>query len=163
MPIKKVFYTSRQHAESLPGNPSTAVISITDPGQTEAQLSAEFKDVLRVAFYDAEPADEYLPAPIPGMFDQMMAREIGSFTEKLQSAPDDTAIIVHCEHGISRSAAVALFVEALSNAPLRAREFAYDANPWVIDRLSSIYPELEIEPPPKDSAHDRRTAPRQDW
>lgn len=162
MPIRQIFYTSRQHAESLPGNPGTAVISITDPGQTEAQLSPQFKDVLRISFYDAEPADEYLPSPIPGMFDQMMAREIGSFAEKFQNAPDDTSIIVHCEHGISRSAAVALFVEALSAAPLRAKEFAYDANPWVIDRLLRVYPELEIEPPPKELAHDRRTAPRQD-
>jgi predicted protein tyrosine phosphatase len=162
MPIRQVSYTSRQHAESLAGNPGTAVISITDPGQTEAQLSSQFKDVLRVAFYDAEPADEYLPAPIPGMFDQMMARAIGSFAEKLQNAPGDTAIIVHCEHGISRSAAVALFIEALSTAPLRAREFAYDANPWVIDRLLRVYPELQIDPPPKDLAHDRRTTQRTD-
>ena len=160
MPIRQVSYTSRQHAESLPGNPATAVISITDPGQTEAQLSSRFKDVLRVSFYDAEPADEYLPAPVPGMFDQMIAREIGSFAEKLQNAPDDTLIIVHCEHGISRSAAIALFIEALSAAPLKAKEFTYDANPWVIDRMLRAYPELEIEPPPKALAHDRRTAPR---
>jgi predicted protein tyrosine phosphatase len=162
MPIRQISYTSRQHAESLTGNPGTAVISITDPGQADAKLSPQFQNVLRLSFYDAEPADEYLPAPIPGMFDQMMAREIGSFAERLQKAADDTAIIVHCEHGVSRSAAVALFIEALSEAPLKAKEFTYDANPWVIDRLLRVYPELEIEPPPKELAHDRRTAQRTD-
>lgn len=162
MPIRQVSYTSREHAESLAGTPCTAVISITDPGQIEAELSPKFKDVLRVSFYDAVPADEYLPAPLPGLFDHALAREIGSFAEKWQNAPDDTAIIVHCEYGISRSAAVALFIEALSAAPLAAREFAYDANQWVIDKLLRAYPALKIDPPARQLAHERRTAERPD-
>ena len=66
MTIRQVNFVSREHAESLTGNPGTAVISITDPGTPDANLCAEFKDVLRLSFYDAQPADEYLPAPMPG-------------------------------------------------------------------------------------------------
>ncbi|HSG22227.1 MAG TPA: hypothetical protein VLA64_04645 [Azonexus sp.] len=160
MTIRHVNFVSREHAESLAGNPSTAVISITDPGQPDANLCAQFKDVLRLSFYDAEPADEYLPAPMPGMFDQLMARQIGNFVHELRNDPDDISVMVHCEYGISRSAAVALFVEAYAEAPLAAREFAYDANQWVLDRLLNQYPDLQIEIPPVSAAHDRRTQQR---
>ena len=113
MTIRQVNFVSREHAESLTGNPGMAVISITDPGTPDANLCAEFKDVLRLSFYDAQPADEYLPAPMPGMFDHLMARQIGNFVQELRSDPNDISVMVHCEYGVSRSAAVALFVEAL--------------------------------------------------
>lgn len=160
MPIREVSYTSRQHAESLTGAPDTAVISITDPGQSEANLSPVFKDVLRLSFYDAVPADEYLPAPFPGLFDHVMAHQISSFAKKWQGATDETSIVVHCEYGISRSAAVALFIEALSAAPLKAREFTYDANQWVIEKLLHTAPQLQIDLPPKNAANERRETQR---
>lgn len=162
MTIRQVNFVSREHAESLAGNPSMAVISITDPGTPDAKLCAEFKDVLRLSFYDAQPADEYLPAPMPGMFDHLMARRIGNFVHELRNDPDDISVMVHCEYGVSRSAAVALFVEAYAKAPLAAREFAYDANQWVVDRLLNQYPDLQIEIPPVNAAHDRRTHQRAD-
>lgn len=160
MTISNVHFASRQHAESLAGSPTTAVISITDPGTPEANLCAQFKDVLRVSFYDAMPADEYLPAPIPGLFDHVMARRIGEFVHELRDDPDDISVMVHCEYGVSRSAAIALFVEAYAEAPLAAREFAYDANQWVLDRLLHQYPDLQIEIPPVDAAHERRSLQR---
>lgn len=160
MPIREVSYTSRQHAESLTGAPDTVVISITDPGQTDAILSPDFKDVLRLSFYDAVPADEYLPAPFPGLFDREMARKISSFVEKWQAAAEATSVVVHCEFGISRSAAVALFVEAMSAAPLNAREFSYDANQWVIEKLLYTAPQLQIDLPFKSLATERRVKQR---
>lgn len=160
MPISQVHFVSREHAESLTGSPTTAVISITDPGTPDANLCAQFKDVLRLSFYDAVPAEEYLPAPMPGLFDHVMARQIGHFVHDLSDAPEDISIMVHCEYGVSRSAAVALFVEAYTEAPLAAREFACDANQWVVDRLLHQYPNLQIEIPPVNAAHDRRTQQR---
>ena len=68
--------------------------------------------------------------------------------------------MVHCEYGVSRSAAVALFVEAVSGAPLEAREFTYEANPWVVDTLLAQHPGLSIDIPMPDAARDRRTAMR---
>ncbi|MBS1160379.1 MAG: hypothetical protein H6R15_2798 [Proteobacteria bacterium] len=160
MTINRVFFASRELAESLTGNPYMAVISITDPGTPEANLDPLFRHVLRLSFYDAVPADEYLPAPIPGMFDYLLARQISHFVGELHGAPFEISMLVHCEYGVSRSAAVALFVEALSAAPLTAREFTCDANRWVIDQLSLLHPELQIEIPPPQAAHDRRLAER---
>jgi hypothetical protein len=65
MTISTVEYTSRKQAEQLRGTPFVAVISITDPGTPEATLDPLFRHVLRLAFYDAVPADEYLPAHCP--------------------------------------------------------------------------------------------------
>jgi len=160
MTIKHVYFTSRQLAESLAGNPYMAVISITDPGTPEAKLDPLFHHVLRLSFYDALPADEYLPAPMPGLFDHVMARRIGDFVHGLHAAPFEISVMVHCEYGVSRSAAVALFVEAYSGAPLSAREFTCEANPWVLDRLSQLHPDLPIDIPPKSAVYERRVTPR---
>lgn len=160
MTICHVQFASREHAESLVGNPCMAVISITDPGTPEARLDPLFEHVLRLAFYDAVPADEYLPSPLPGMFDHHMARQVGEFVETLHASPFPFSVMVHCEYGVSRSAAVALFVEAFSGAPLAARDYTCEANQWVIDRLSQRYPQLDIDIPPWNPAIERRVAAR---
>ena len=159
MTINHVRYTSRKLAESLAGNPYMAVISITDPTTPEARLDPLFRHVLRLSFFDAVPADEFQP-PLPGLFNRQMARQINDFVREIQAAPFAMSVMVHCEYGVSRSAAVALFVEAYSGAPLDAREFTYEANPWVVDTLLGLHPQLSIEIPRPDSARDRRTAMR---
>lgn len=160
MSIKQVLFASRELAESLAGNPYMAVISITDPGTPDARLDPLFQHVLRISFFDAQPADEFLPAPLPGLFDHSMARKISQFVSELHAAPFEISVMVHCEFGVSRSAAVALFVEAYSGAPLAAREFAYEANPWVIELLSQTNRELQIDIPSKSAAHERRVVLR---
>jgi predicted protein tyrosine phosphatase len=85
-----------------------AVISITDPTTPEAKLDPLFRHVLRLSFYDAVPADEFMPA-CPGLFDHHMAARISTFIGELHAAPFEISLMVHCEYGISRSAAVALF------------------------------------------------------
>jgi len=159
MTINYVRYTSRKLAESLEGNPYMAVISITDPTTPEARLNPLFRHVLRLSFFDAVPADEFQP-PLPGLFSREMARQIDDFVGEIQAAPFEMSVMVHCEYGVSRSAAVALFVEAASGAPLEAREFTYEANPWVVDTLLAQHPGLNIDIPVPDAARDRRTAMR---
>jgi predicted protein tyrosine phosphatase len=159
MTINQVFFASRELAESLAGNPYMAVISITDPGTPEARLDPLFRHVLRLSFYDATPADEYTP-PLPGLFDRDIAKRIDNFVSKLHSAPFEISVMVHCEYGISRSAAGALFIEALTSAPLNAREFTYEANPWVLAQLLLLHPELQVDVPLKNGVDDRRVALR---
>jgi predicted protein tyrosine phosphatase len=159
MSITRVYFASRQLAESLAGNPYMAVISITDPGTPKARLDPQFRHVLRLSFFDAIPADEYMPA-LPGQFDHSAAKRIDDFVAELRAAPFDISIMVHCEFGISRSAAVALFVEALTGAPLEAREFAYEANPWVLDQLLSRHSGLAVEIPRHEDARERRLQQR---
>lgn len=160
MTIRMVRYTSRKLAEQLRGSPYMAVISITDPGTPEARLDPLFRHVLRLAFYDAVPADEYLPAPLPGLFDYRMAGQISAFIGELHAAPFEIELMVHCEFGVSRSAAVALFAEALTGAPLEAREFTYEANQWVLDQLLECHPGLDIILPSPQVSHERRAALR---
>ncbi len=159
MTIAQIHFTSREHAESLKGDPAMAVISITDPGAPPARLDPLFLHVLRLAFFDAVPADEYMPA-LPGLFDLPLARRVVEFVGRLHGAPEVLSLLVHCEYGVSRSAAVALFAEACTGAPLAAREYTGEANQWVIDRLQQAHPGLEIEVPPPAAARERRLAPR---
>lgn len=156
MTISHVYYTSRRKAEKLPGAPDMAVISITDPGTPEASLAPSFTQVLRLSFLDAVPADEFVPNPYPGMFDHKFARRISEFVGQLHQAPGLFKVMVHCEYGVSRSAAVALFVEAYSQAPLEAREYTYAANPWVVQQLEALHPDLEIIPPLESEVQERR-------
>ncbi len=160
MSINQVSFTSREHAESMSGAPGIAVISITDPGSPPARLSPCFGPILRLSFFDALPADEYLPAPFPGLFDHRMARQINEFVEQLQATSEHYQVLVHCEFGISRSAAIALFVEACSEAPLAAREFTAEANQWVIDSLLRVRPDLLIDIPTSVAIVERRHAAR---
>ena len=61
---------------------NNTIISITDPGTPDARLSDNFHSILRLQFFDAVPADEYLPAP-HGLFDRIMAREVSNFVQAL--------------------------------------------------------------------------------
>ena len=159
MTISQVQYTSRKLAEQLRGSPYMAVISITDPTTPEANLDPLFRHVLRLAFFDAVPADEYQPS-IPGLFDRDMAAQISAFIAELHAAPFEITLMVHCEYGVSRSAAVALFAEALTGAPLDAREFTYEANQWVIDQLQQRHPGLDVDVPSPLVSRERRRAAR---
>ena len=159
MSIRQICFTSREHAESRPGAPGIAVISVTDPGTPPAALSPCFGPILRLAFYDAVPADEYLPAP-PGLFDHRLAAEVCAFIDSLQQDSLHYALLVHCEYGISRSAALALFAEAYTGAPLAAREYAGEANQWVIDCLQRRRPEVAVELPAPTPAIERRHSAR---
>ncbi|MFV0371855.1 MAG: hypothetical protein ACK5JI_09510 [Azonexus sp.] len=159
MTITQVFYTSRKLAESLEGNPYMAVISITDPTTPEANLDPLFRHVLRLSFFDAVPADQFMPL-LPGLFNRSFAGQIDTFVSKLHCAPFELSLMVHCEYGVSRSAAIALFAAAATGASLTAREFAYEANPWVIETLENQRPDLHIEIPSREAANERRVAQR---
>lgn len=159
MSITQIYYTSRKLAESLAGDPAMAIISITDPTTPAAQLDPLFQHVLRLSFFDAIPADPFAP-PLPGLFDRATARRVKAFIEKLQHASEAFSLMVHCEYGVSRSAAIALYAEACTGAPLAAREFTYEANSWVIDTLENLQSDLSIHIPPPQAALERRAAAR---
>ena len=157
--VVQVYFTSREIAEALAGRNDVAVISITDPGSADARLDPGFLKVLRLRFYDAVPADEFQPA-LPGLFDRQMAQQICAFVTELMASASPVSVLVHCEYGISRSAAVALFVADFCAAPLAAREYAYEANLWVIDLLGTVCPTLDIAVPLPGKIRERRTQPR---
>jgi len=87
------------------------VISITDPNSKPVNLPLMGFDVLRLNFHDL---DQTYPGHAIILFNTDMAHQIRNFVEERldwvknsHRAWDDLTILVHCEAGISRSAAVA--------------------------------------------------------
>jgi predicted protein tyrosine phosphatase len=102
--LKHVIFTSRQSACSRPAWNNWAVISIADVGADDARLQQGWHDVLRLGFDDIDHDDgEYV------LCDEFHARAIIEFVERCNDEKVE-GILVHCNAGISRSAAVAKWI-----------------------------------------------------
>lgn len=111
---RQVFALSRTEAERLPRLPSVAIISITAPERSTANLDG-FDHVLRLSFADVDFLKPDLSRKatenLTHAFTPEHADMIRSFVECL---PDEiTAVVVHCEGGYSRSCAIALGLHRL--------------------------------------------------
>lgn len=124
MAIERVSVHSMEEAEGLPGDPATAVVSVTDP-QVEARLAPGFASVLRLAFHDVE---EDLPGEMPGLlgwperiqpFAPDQARELVSWARDIDAEPEAYHVAVHCHAGISRSSAIGLFLHRCYDAEMK--------------------------------------------
>lgn len=105
------------------------VISITDPSSPEANIKdmKNIVDVLRLQFHDFDrPVSGYI------QFDDTHANQIVDFIKKHKDFPD---LIVHCEAGISRSAAVAAAISKYVNGNDLYFFQHYLPNAWVYGRL----------------------------
>lgn len=91
----------RLDAERLNPGPEWACISITNPLQKPAVLDGG-AHILRLGFYDAEHDTSNFPTMAPAQ-----AGEVLRFVAEHVHRP----LLVHCEHGKSRSVAVGLFLE----------------------------------------------------
>lgn len=87
------------------------VISVTDPKSEPVNLPLLDLDILRLCFHDL---DQTYPSHAIILFNTDMSHQIKGFVEERLdwaknplSGWDDLIIVVHCEAGISRSAAVA--------------------------------------------------------
>jgi len=123
---------SRCDIEGLPlPKVSHAVISITDPDKPEASLrtNRETKGVLRLQFDDAT----YKYHPDCVLFTQDMATQIKCFLEQMIPV---NYLIVHCEAGISRSAAVAQAVRKVIPESKICYDYRHNPNPLVLRLLS---------------------------
>lgn len=133
--IRSVDFCSQKAAEALPGlpkQPGLAVISIATPGALEPRL-ASFDHVLMLEFHDVE--DDAEPWVV---FDASHAKAVVGFVDQLHGIGQPVDVIVHCKAGISRSAAIALFVESVSGCVFARRKFAGFANRLVIRELEAL-------------------------
>jgi len=93
---------------------ATALISITDPSRQQAKLGNGWHSVLRVAFDDVDaitfPGQDAHLQEIT--VDQVVA--IASFVAR--TSLSCKRLVVHCRHGVSRSAAVAKAVAEVAGA-----------------------------------------------
>lgn len=133
--IRSVDFISQAEVELLPGRPlqtSVAVISIATPGTWEPIL-ANFEHVLKLAFHDVE--DDAEPWVV---FDRAHAKAVIDFVTKMQEKDEPVDVVVHCKAGISRSAAVALYIASVSQCAFPRKRFAGFANRLVVRTLETV-------------------------
>lgn len=111
---RQVLAVSRSVAEKLPRLESVAVISVTAPGRPLASLDG-FSQVLRLSFADVDFMNPELSTrakeKLAHAFRSEHAKAILRFVSGL---PGEVAtVVVHCEGGFSRSAAIALALHNL--------------------------------------------------
>lgn len=110
--LKEVKFCGRKDAEAMPALRDWAVISITDPLSAfgPAKLQDGWHLVLRMEFHDVDVEEEpYV------LMDAEMAGQIVSFVRDM--AQEVEGILVHCNAGVSRSAAVAFWIADEYNLP----------------------------------------------
>lgn len=113
-----------------------AVISIGDPASTPPNLEHGVP-ALRIEFLDMTPEElaEY-GMPADCLIAESEVAQILAFIEGLMRADDRYRLVVHCNKGYSRSAAVALVVHAMTGCEFPRRLDAYDANTYVLQLAS---------------------------
>jgi len=136
--IRSLEYVSLDEAVCFVPTEPTIAISILSPGRAPAALHASIDPVLRLYFEDTTAKDgENARA---GVFSEAHARQVLDFIRTHKATPDPYHLLIHCEAGISRSAAVAVFAASECLLPLTG-QFAF-LNPWVLSTLVKIaYPQ----------------------
>lgn len=95
---------------------SSAIISINLPNAAAARLPDRYHSALQVAFHDVRDEAGKEPSFLPGPT-LAIARQIVAFVDQLHQHPRPLDLIVHCHAGLSRSAAVAKFVQDTTGCP----------------------------------------------
>ena len=129
-----VVFVSRETAEKLTPNPTVGMISITDPDAKSglAKLQEGWSAVLRLQFHDVtKPWQGYEPMT------EGQAKELIDWLEKHEAG--FTGVVVHCEHGQSRSAAVAKYLGDRYRLPIFESSVRF-ANETVYDLLCGADP-----------------------
>lgn len=110
--IEQVDFVSLNRLESMHGDPAWAVVSVTDSDKSDARIPNGFGPVIRLKFDDLD--DDALAQGSQGVpFTQRDARLTLAFLEEIHGRPGYTGVLVHCEAGRSRSAAIAILISAL--------------------------------------------------
>ncbi|WP_144289831.1 dual specificity protein phosphatase family protein [Ideonella sp. A 288] len=123
MPAPRVIFVSQKQAERMRPPDTAVLVSITDHRTPEARMRVGWAAVLRVRFDDVDPVT------FPGQNLDLTPMSLGQATEVAQFVSmlgsGCTRVVVHCKHGISRSAAVAKAVAAKMGAafPKDYREY----------------------------------------
>lgn len=111
---RQVFALSRADAERLPELASIAVISVTAPERSPANIPG-FSHVLRLSFADVDFLNPDLSArakeKLPHAFTAAHGSAIRTFVETLPA--EIASVVVHCEGGYSRSCAIAIALHRL--------------------------------------------------
>ena len=140
---------SAEKASSLIRTPH-AIISITDPDKEFADFAPNENriDILSLQFYDLEDirddmkleeAAEYVTAFGEGLFSHEQAVQIINFVEGIKDKIN--GFLIHCEAGVSRSAAVAAAIELMLNGSSERifQDRRYSPNAYVYRKLLEVW------------------------
>ena len=124
MNFRRLRIASREEAENTKPDLSVAVISIRDPGSELVDLQPGWFDVLSMVFHDInrdqlKHVSAHLRADMEKNYAMMTPRhaeEIVRFVDRLVRQGVE-GFLVHCEAGISRSAAVAKWIAERYDLP----------------------------------------------
>lgn len=133
--IRSVDFMSRHKAESLPARTDLAVISITEPEVDPAVLSCDEHRILRLVFHDVDPGKE--TDNCWTLFSPSQADQVVHFVRRLHADRQAFDLVIHCKAGISRSAALALFVAAETGCDFPRKPFAGLANKHMLTTLEN--------------------------
>lgn len=153
--ITSVDFLSRCFFESRQPSPDEAAISIGDPDQVAPQVLGQYGDrALRVQFLDIEPEDRWKHGiDIRNCMTPEQAGLIAAFLRRIHEREERIDLIVHCEAGVSRSAAVALATVAYARCGRRERDASF-ANTHVARLLGDALGVNVIIPPPLEIGAD---------
>lgn len=129
--IRSVDFISKYEAQCLAPSDDVAVISITGALRIPLTLSGFYR-VLPLEFQDVRQAGEMWA------FNQKHAAAIIAFVEELHASPKEIDLMVHCKVGVSRSAAVSLYVAGKTGCAFARRDLAGGANRLVLQVLAKV-------------------------
>lgn len=140
--LDQTTFLSRAEFECVEPWPGDAAISIGDPGQETPAILARYGEgqTLRLQFLDGDPVS--LPGTQVITLEQ--AQAIRDFVHALHASDWGRRLVVHCEGGACRSAAIALYAQAITGCALNEREARY-ANVYVLQQLRAVDPQFAEE------------------
>ena len=137
MPITRVDFWMRCRAEDFCFEDRHAVISITDPRQAPAIIRGA-GSLLRLEFLDINDPIDHPKFSMDSLFSECQAITLNTFARQIHAGTAAREVIIHCEGGVSRSAAIALYIECLSGCDFPRLEFADYANKRVVSMLERV-------------------------
>lgn len=112
--MRKIHFLPRHMAEAIAPPPNCGIISIKTPSDPDAALNEGWSAILRLSFLDADdPKDQAGKESV--LFDDAAAKRILAFVRENAGLDE---LVVHCDLGISRSAAVAILLGEYLGAPV---------------------------------------------
>jgi predicted protein tyrosine phosphatase len=153
--IKKIIYSSLHDAYNRKFDNKTLIISILDYSHRFLRPSFEgCRDKIELSFKDRseeelgycgrwpDKTSEYFNFVVLNednerLFDITDAEKILNFFDKYHKIDEELDLFIHCRSGVSRSAAVALFLGRCYNIPFEGVEPRFNPNPRII-RLMTV-------------------------
>lgn len=112
--MNRIHFMPRHKAVAIAPPPNCAIVSIKTPFDDEASLAAGWRAILRLSYFDTDDAKD--SSIVPGtVFDAEKAGQVLDFVE---ANIDCEELVVHCDLGVSRSAAVALVLGEVLAVPV---------------------------------------------